>query len=132
MKTLISTLTIAALMSSFVVFASAGTDSPAPTAVMTIVCPNSVVTGIINAPADWSPLSVLSGAELGFQQMLISKEFGKPIVVCADNNQKDTFAVHTLRRVFPVNYVCWVNKSKGGTDAFAQRSATCAPRIKVN
>ena len=131
MKILISVLTVT-LMFSFVVFACADTPLPAPAAMLTVVCPNSVVTGIINAPADWSPLSVLSGAELSFQQMLISKEFGKPIVICAYTNQKDTFAVHTLRRVFPMNYVCSVNKSKTGTDAFAQRSATCAPRIKVN
>src|SRR5687767_11057356 len=100
MKILISTLTVAALMFSSVVSAPADTPLLESRPVMTVVCPPSVVTGIIKPPPDWTPVSA-TGAEVTFQQISVQKEFGKPIVVCAYTNQKDTFGVHFLRRVFP-------------------------------
>ena len=127
MKSLFTVFTIAVLIFSFATFSSADAGSPAPAAAMTVACPTYVDTRIVNPPQGWSPFSLPGGAQIKFQRIRVVQNLGKPTVVCEYTNSQTDFAIHMLKREFPTNYVCSVDKA-GNTPW----RATCAPRIKIN
>jgi hypothetical protein len=93
---------------------------------ITIECPLSIQTGILNVPQDWSAEVAPGARRINFQEIILSKENGKPTVGCYYSNEQGKFALFSLRRTLPANFLCKVNN---GIEK--PRSVSCVPVIKL-
>jgi len=92
-----------------------------------IECPSSIKTGILNVPQGWSPLVAPGAARINFQEVILSKENGRPKIGCFYSNEKGEFALHQLHQTMPANYTCKVAQPVSETKF--RRLVTCSPRI---
>ena len=126
MRILISLIAFFTALGYPALFMPAGA-SPAETkgALISVVCPDYVDTGIPSPPQGWTAtVNPLGGSRINFQQIVVDKN----VVACHYSNQKEVFAIYGLIKTFPINYKCSAVK---GPQTWP-RAATCAPRIKLN